>query len=464
MTRIRGVFCNRTLNFSAIKAIGYDMDYTLVHYNSGKWEETAYHHLKHNLKQFGWPLDGLKFDPDRVCRGLIIDTELGNLVKTNRFRLVKNAMHGTRPMDFSEQKKTYSRIMVDLSDSRWVFLNTLFSLSEACMFAQLVDLHDDQKLQNVAGYADLYKKVRVAIDTAHMEGRLKEEIINDKKKFVVLDEEAPLALLDQKHAGKKLLLITNSEWSYTNEIMSYAYDPFMRKGRTWRDFFDLIIVEARKPDFFTSGAPFFQIVSEDGLLRPHPGNFDGSKLYLGGSAGRLEKELSLSQDEILYVGDHMFGDVHVTKNMLRWRTALVLRELEGEIAAAEAFSKTQKELTALMSEKESLEKQLWSLKVRIQRSKAGYADSRGPVVDRDELGALKQKLMELDTRISPLAAQSGEVQNKQWGPLMRAGNDKSHFAFQIERYADIYTSRVSNFLFTTPFAYLRSPRGVLPHD
>mgnify|MGYP002355083439 CR=1 FL=1 len=34
----------------------------------------------------------------------------------------------------------------------------------------------------------------------------------------------------------------------------------------------------------------------------------------------------------------------------------------------------------------------------------------------------------------------------------------------MERYADIYTSRVSNFLFATPFVYLRSPRGSLPHD
>jgi hypothetical protein len=47
---------------------------------------------------------------------------------------------------------------------------------------------------------------------------------------------------------------------------------------------------------------------------------------------------------------------------------------------------------------------------------------------------------------------------------MRAGNDKSYLTRQVERYADIYMSRVSNFLFQTPHAYLRSPRGSLPHD
>ena len=47
---------------------------------------------------------------------------------------------------------------------------------------------------------------------------------------------------------------------------------------------------------------------------------------------------------------------------------------------------------------------------------------------------------------------------------MRAGNDKSRLARQIERYADVYTSRVSNLLDLTPFGYLRAPRGSLPHD
>jgi hypothetical protein len=72
--------------------------------------------------------------------------------------------------------------------------------------------------------------------------------------------------------------------------------------------------------------------------------------------------------------------------------------------------------------------------------------------------------VELDERIAPLARESGELRNPTWGPLMRAGNDKSLFARQVEQYADIYTSRVSNLLETTPFSLLRAPRTSLPHD
>ena len=54
--------------------------------------------------------------------------------------------------------------------------------------------------------------------------------------------------------------------------------------------------------------------------------------------------------------------------------------------------------------------------------------------------------------------------NERWGLLMRAGNDRSLFARQVERYADLYTSRVSNLGAETPYGYLRARRTNLPHD
>jgi hypothetical protein len=80
------------------------------------------------------------------------------------------------------------------------------------------------------------------------------------------------------------------------------------------------------------------------------------------------------------------------------------------------------------------------------------------------LDEIRAQVAALDEMISPLAMRAAELGNPHWGPLMRAGNDKSYLARQLERYADIYLSRVSNFLAHTPFIYLRSPRGTLPHD
>ena len=466
----RKVFCNRTLNMRSIRCIGYDMDYTLIHYDVAEWERSAYGYLKQFLLKQGWPIDHLQFEPDRACRGLILDVEKGNLIKANRFGFVKHAMHGTQPMPFDEQRQIYSRTMVDLAEPRWIFLNTLFSLSEGCMYAQLVDLLDHHQIPEVLGYADLYERVRQVLDAAHMEGRLKAEIIADPARFVVLDPEIPLTLLDQRHAGKKLMLVTNSEWYYTSAMMSYAFDRFLPTGKTWQSLFDTIIVSARKPHFFTVSSPFFEVVTEDGLLKPTQGDLQSGKVYLGGSARAVEKHLGLSGDEILYVGDHMFGDVHVTKNVLRWRTALILRELEEELNSITLFRPRELQVEKLMQQKEKLEHQLFQILLESQRQKANYflpVKDQTPHSKEDlkkEESILRAKLHKLDEELTPLVQASGELNNPLWGLLMRAGNDKSLLAYQVERYADIYASRVSNFLFTTPFVYLRSPRGSLPHD
>jgi len=463
--RERGIFCNRTLNLRAIGAIGYDLDYTLIHYRIEEWERRAYAYLKAKLQAAGWPVDDFEFDPHLVIRGLILDLEHGNVVKANRFGYVKRAYHGTAEMPFEAQRALYSRELVDLGDERFVFLNTLFSLSEACMYSQLVPLLDAGSLPGAVGYVDLYRIVRTSIDEAHMEGQLKAEIMADPDRFVERDEELPLALLDQRHAGKKLLLITNSGWEYTRAMMAYAFDCLLPDGLTWRDLFDVVIVAARKPAFFSERSPIFELATEEGLLAPVRG-IRQRGIYLGGNAAAVEEYLDLSGDEILYVGDHMYTDVHVSKSVLRWRTALVLRELEADLRAEEDFASSQETLTALMQDKEQLEHEYIQARLSVQRRRGKYGPKpETSVRELDQrLRTLRERIQSLDDRIAPLAAAAGQLNNSRWGLLMRAGNDKSHLAHQVERYADIYLSRVSNFLHQSPFAYLRSPRGCLPHD
>lgn len=467
----RGVFCNRTLNFRSIKAIGYDMDYTLVDYHAEAFERTVFRFSRDSFLQDGWPVADLEFDPSMVARGLVIDIERGNLVKANRFGYIKQAMHGTRMLDHLEHRELYSRTLVDLSERRWIFLNTLFSLSEGCLYAQLVDKLDQGLLPNGLGYEGLYRQVRSKVDLQHMEGRLKAEILKDPETYVVKDSEAPLALLDQRYSGKKLMLITNSDWDYTQKLMSYAYNPFLPKNMTWRDLFDLIIVSARKPDFFTSNAPFFQVVSEDGLLRPMVGKLQGGQAYVGGCASQVERDLGVSGDQVLYVGDHMFGDVNVSKQILHWRTGLIMRELEHEIEALEAFHDTEARLAEMMHEKESMEARISWLRLELQRIRHQYAPNptegdpatQSRMIEGD-IQDLRDAITAMDDTLAPMAKAATELLNPRWGLLTRAGNDKSHLARQVERYADVYTSRVSNFLHATPFAFLRSPRGTMPHD
>ncbi|MGE3843828.1 MAG: HAD-IG family 5'-nucleotidase [Vicinamibacterales bacterium] len=460
----RGVYCNRTLNLRAVRAIGFDMDYTLVHYNVEAWEQRAYDYLQQRLAEEGWPVGDLRFSPAFAMRGLIIDTTLGNIVKADRFGYVKRAYHGTRRLDFEQQRTSYTRQLVDLADRRWLALNTFFSLSEATMYAQLVDRMDAGHLPHVMAYDALWERVHAALDATHAEGRLKAEIVQDPTRYVDPDAEIALALLDLRESGKKLLLITNSEWPYTRAMMSFCFDRFLPVGTTWRDLFELTIVSARKPEFFTSGGPLLSIVSEEGLLEPCVGPPAHRGVYFGGTAPLVEQYLKLSGAEILYVGDHVYTDVRVSKDVRRWRTGLIVRELEGEVAAVHAHRAQQQRLDALMAEKTAIEREQALLRLSAQRQQRRYAPAPPISEPESKLARLRGQIEKLDAEIGPLAVELGSLYNETWGPIMHAGQDPSFWAGQLENYADIYTSRVSNFLGVTPFAYLRAPRSSMPHD
>ena len=50
------------------------------------------------------------------------------------------------------------------------------------------------------------------------------------------------------------------------------------------------------------------------------------------------------------------------------------------------------------------------------------------------------------------------------GSVLREGNENSRFGEQCGDYADLYTSRVSNFLSYSPLRYFRAPRRAMPHE
>lgn len=452
----RGVFANRTLNLRSVPAVGYDMDYTLIHYRVDEWEGAAFRTARDLLVAGGWPIGDLAFDPDRFTLGLVFDLQLGNVAKATRFGYVVRAQHGTKMLSFNEQRDTYRETVIELSDPRFQFMNTLFELSRASLFTQLVDLHDAEPLAGVHSYADLYWALNAALNESHITGSLKAGIMADPDRYVDLDPGIVPTLLDQRDAGKQLLLITNSDWTYTRHMMRYAFDRFCPAGTTWRDLFDIVIVSANKPDFFAKTDPIYRVVDEDeSLLKPHFGPLEQGHVYFGGNARLIEKSLP-GNPTPLYVGDHLFGDVHVTKDVLRWRTALIARELEVEIADAIGFEPRQRELEALMVDKVEAEHRQAVLRLQNHDADDGSVAA--------ELGRATSRVFALDDQIAPLAKAAAELGNPLWGPLMRAGNDKSLFARQVERYADVYTSRVSNLRFPTPYAYLRAARGSLPHD
>ncbi len=64
-------------------------------------------------------------------------------------------------------------------------------------------------------------------------------------------------------------------------------------------------------------------------------------------------------------------------------------------------------------------------------------------------------------------ASSAEIDQRfhpYWGSLLKEANETSSFGDQVEEYACLYTSRVSNLLAYSPLQYFRSPRDLMPHE
>lgn len=85
----------------------------------------------------------------------------------------------------------------------------------------------------------------------------------------------------------------------------------------------------------------------------------------------VEKALDFHGDETLYVGDHIYTDVSMSKVHLRWRTALICRELEKEVMALAYGRGHRAKLIELMNQKEVVGDVFNQLRLALQRRTVG---------------------------------------------------------------------------------------------
>ena len=69
---------------------------------------------------------------------------------------------------------------------------------------------------------------------------------------------------------------------------------------------------------------------------PRPSPLERGKIYEGGNLARVRARLGVTGDRILYVGDHIYGDILRSKKESSWRTAMIIQEMEAEVIAHES--------------------------------------------------------------------------------------------------------------------------------
>lgn len=452
------LFVNRTLNLRKIKCIGFDMDHTLVRYNSYEFEKLAHSLLlKKLVSEKGYPEEVLhfSFDFDSVIRGLVIDSQKGNILKVSRHGAIRVSHHGTKRIDYRQQQKDYRGTYVDLGDSNFAAIDTAFSLSVAILFGQLVDLKDaNPTAENIPSYPQLLNDVISTMDMAHRDDSLKSIVRKDLSKFIIADEDVVRGLERYKKHGKTLFIVTNSDYHYSKALLDFAINPFLKEHKSWQELFTFTVTGARKPRFFFDNQSFLKVNPADGTLT----NYDADLvpgIYQGGCATLFEKSLGVDGEDILYVGDHIYGDIVRLKKDSKWRTALVIEDLYSEIDSLQKANPLQQKIQELMNQKAPLEREI--IKLTSEEIETG--------VDHDKaIRKIQDEAMKIDQQISALIQQIQAIFNKYWGQTMRAGNEESYFAYQVDRFADIYMPTIADLLSISPRTYFRAIRRPLAHE
>lgn len=461
------IFVNRNLRLSSVRWVGFDMDHTLALYNRHFIEALAFDMAKETLiQERGYPesLTEVRYDPDFGIRGLVVDKEHGNILKMDRFHYVAEAYHGRRRLEKEQRKELYTSGALKLSSDRFWSNDTLFGLPEISLYAGVVESMN--RRGESLDYRVIFEDIRHSVDLVHRNGSLKGVILERLSECFLPDPKLPATLDKLRRDGKRLFLLTNSDHIYTDAVLGHVLaDPFL--DRPWWEYFDLIVADSRKPGFFGEDSPWVE--SEE---MSH-----GVPCFTGGNVQLLEEELGAGGDEILYVGDHIFGDILRSKKASGWRTVMVVEELEHEIRAAQDSLQDKQHIDGLQMQNTEIVEGLEALRKALESDRQTKIN-RFRSLSAEELAALDEQVanqaeeeQRLDARLTENMMAIKEVEaairrrfNPYWGPLCKVDGELSRFGSQMEGFACLYTSRVSNFLNYSTDRYFRSPVEYLPHE
>ncbi|CAL5332263.1 unnamed protein product [Camellia sinensis] len=428
------IFCNRSLNMKSIVAVGFDMDYTLAQYKPETFESLAYEgtvrKLVYDLK---YPPELLEwtFDWKYMVRGLVLDKKWGNILKMDRHKYVKVAYHGFRELLKEDKVATYGSTLIrdTFDEPNYALIDTLFSLAEAYLFAQLVDFKDNNPgkfPEDAEGYY-IFRghacegDVRAAVDLCHRDGTLKQMVAEDPKRL----------------------------WDYTKIVMNFLCGPqTLDSGFTsnfeWLQYFNGQV----------GGTSMLPLKSLNKKCR----------VFLGGNVGHLHKLLGIgSSSQVLYVGDHIYGDILRSKKVLGWRTMLVVPELEKEVELLWELKDTRKQLQLLGNERDLVEDKIHHLKWSLKFEGLNDDEEKKLSCKLDKLEDLKEsKFVLVTNRLSYNFTK--RYFHKVWGQLMKTGYQTSCFAHQVERFACLYTSQVTNLSLYSPNKHYSPSQDFMPHE
>uniref|UniRef100_A0A915EJV0 Cytosolic purine 5'-nucleotidase n=1 Tax=Ditylenchus dipsaci TaxID=166011 RepID=A0A915EJV0_9BILA len=411
-----------------IQFFGFDMDYTLAVYKSPQMECMTFGLIVERMISIDVNPDefaSFEYNPIFPVRGLWFDYVYGNLLKVDGFGNILVAVHGFISL-LQQKSKSFIQTIACVVDY----------FDRSTEYQKTSDQTGVKSGEVVMSYKSIFQDIRSAVDWVHFDSDMKKNILGNLEHYVEKDERIVQLLLQLRQSGRKTFLLTNSEYSYTNGVMTYLL------GTDWTSFFDITVVDARKPLWFAEGTVFREVNIQTGALKIgiHTGPLRKGIVYAGGSCDSFRRLVKARGKDgcALCWRSHFRRRFEVQKSP-RWRTFLVVPELEHE-------------LTVWTDRRPLFEKlrELDSLMADIYKNLDGSTKDKPRITN--VLDSIRSVTYEMDQEYGVI------------GSLFRSGSRTTFFASQVERYADLYASSCYNLVHYPTFYFFRSPMTLMPHE
>uniref|UniRef100_A0A2K5YCP6 5'-nucleotidase domain containing 2 n=1 Tax=Mandrillus leucophaeus TaxID=9568 RepID=A0A2K5YCP6_MANLE len=283
------IYTNNEISLRDVEVYGFDYDYTLAQYADALHPEIFSAARDILIEHYKYPGGIRKYDynPSFAIRGLHYDIQKSLLIKIDSFHYVQlgTAYRGLQPVPDEEVIELYGGTQhIPLYQMSGFYgkgpsikqFMDIFSLPEMALLSCVVDYFLGHSLE--FDQAHLYKDVMDAIPDVHVKG------------------------------------------------MRHTVGP------DWRQLFDVVIVQADKPSFFTDRRKPFRKLDEKGSLQwDRITRLEKGKIYRQGNLFDFLRLTEWRGPRVLYFGDHLYSDL--VDLMLRhgWRTGAFIPELEREI-------------------------------------------------------------------------------------------------------------------------------------
>lgn len=433
------VHANTYVNMGTADVVGFDYDYTLVRYTPellSKLYDLAKAQLTSNFRYPPGLLANQHYDPSFAIRGLAVDLENAWICKLTAGYRISTAFFGRKRMEQHQIQEMYrSKKGAGISTlnermRRLRPLNDLFSMVEACLLADVVQWFTDKAIP--FDPRGVVTDVVKAVGKVHISQSLHSTVVENLDQFIVPDPENRLRkLLEQfKEAGKELMLASNSEFWYVDAGMKHML------GKNWRDLFDVVVVSAGKPAFYTQSRPFRQVSQKTGAIEfKLITELSPNAVYCDGSIEELLRLKGWDASNIIYLGDSLFADLVEARRLWGWTTGAIIPELRHELEVQSSSDWCR------------LRHSVHVLRRCLRRCQDAMCEDREDTArrytkeDHAVLDALEQLTADFQECTESFV-------NPNFGSVFRAQRNfhtkPSFFARSLQRHVDFYTSSIVN--------------------